>query len=128
MKRIRVSAAIIIQEGKVYATRRGKGEWAGFWEFPGGKQEEGENGEEAAVREIREELGIIICIDSHFCTVEYQYPGFFLLMDCYLSHIKEGHPALTEHSEARWLSFDELEGVEWLPPDRIVAERLRKAL
>ena len=46
MKTIRVSAALIISDGKVLAAERGYGEWKGYWEFTGGKQEEGETGEE----------------------------------------------------------------------------------
>ena len=56
MKSIRVSAAAIHRDGKIFATQRGYGEYKGKWEFPGGKREEGESGEEALEREIREEL------------------------------------------------------------------------
>ena len=59
MKTIRVSAAVIHDGGMIYATRRGKGEFKGGWEFPGGKREEGEDGEQTVVREIREELGTL---------------------------------------------------------------------
>ena len=56
MKTIEVVAAIIIKDGKVFATQRGYGQWQGWWEFPGGKIESGECPQEALVREIREEL------------------------------------------------------------------------
>lgn len=54
MKTIKVVAAIIIDNGKVFATQRGYGEFKDGWEFPGGKIEEGETAREAIVREIRE--------------------------------------------------------------------------
>ena len=53
MKTIKVVAAIIIDNGKVFATQRGYGEFKDGWEFPGGKIEEGETAREAIVREIR---------------------------------------------------------------------------
>ena len=66
MKTVNVVAAIIKQGGKILATQRGYGEFAGGWEFPGGKIEPGETPEQAAVREIREELGATIAIDAPF--------------------------------------------------------------
>ena len=56
MKTVRVVAAIIIENGKVFTTQRGYGEFKDGWEFPGGKIEPGETPEEAIVREIKEEL------------------------------------------------------------------------
>lgn len=56
MKTIRVAAAVIINEERILATQRGYGEFAGGWEFPGGKIEAGESPREALVREIKEEL------------------------------------------------------------------------
>ena len=54
MKTVRVVAAIIIENDKVFATQRGYGEFKDGWEFPGGKIEPGETPEEAIVREIKE--------------------------------------------------------------------------
>ncbi len=55
MKTIKVVAAVIVKDGKIFATQRGYGEWKGWWEFPGGKIEAGECPQEALKREIREE-------------------------------------------------------------------------
>lgn len=55
-KTIEVVAAVILQDGKLFATQRGYGEWKDWWEFPGGKIESGETPEDALKREIREEL------------------------------------------------------------------------
>ena len=126
MKSIRVSAAVIHSDGRVYATRRGHGEFRGLWEFPGGKQEPGETGEAAAIREIREELGAMIGIEKHLCTVEYQYPSFHLTMDCYLAHVTEGRLTLSEHIDAKWLSIEELSTVGWLPADIKVVDEIRR--
>ncbi len=126
MRSIRVSAVVIHSDGKIYATRRGKGEFKGFWEFPGGKREDGESGEDTAKREIQEELGAVIEVEKYLCTVEYQYPEFFLTMDAYLASVKEGHLTLTEHSDALWLAMDELDSVQWLPADIRVVDEIRK--
>ena len=125
MKRIRVSAAIIHHDGHLYATQRGKGEFKGGWEFPGGKREEGESGEETIVREIREELGAEIAVEKELCTVEYQYPDFYLVMDCYLCHVKNGHLTLSEHSAAKWLRLEDIDSVDWLPADVLVVKEIK---
>ena len=124
MKRIEVVAAIIKHEGKYLATQRGYGDWRGFWEFPGGKIEPHEGREEALVREIREELRMGIAVERLLCTTEYDYPTFHLTMHCYLCHITEGTPHLTEHLEARWLTPEELHSLQWLPADIEVAKIL----
>ena len=87
MKEIRVAAAIIVNDGKIFATQRGYGAWKDWWEFPGGKIEPGETPEEALAREIREELDVEIEIDEFYTTVEYDYPEFHLVMDCFICHI-----------------------------------------
>ncbi len=126
MKTIRVSAAIIHDDGRVYATRRGCGELKGMWEFPGGKREAGETGEEALIREIREELDAGIKIDSFLATIEYQYPDFHLVMDCYTATVIEGKLTLKEHDDARWLSMEEIDSVKWLPADMLVVEEIKR--
>ena len=128
MKVIEVVAAIIEHEGKYLATQRGYGDYKGQWEFPGGKIEPGEAREEALIREIREELRMGIGVDRLLCTTEYDYPAFHLTMHCYLCHITEGTPQLTEHLAARWLAPEELHSVQWLPADVAVVERLTTSL
>lgn len=128
MKTIRVSAAVIRDGSSVLAAERGYGEYEGFWEFPGGKREAGESGEDAIVREIREELGVLIAVDGLLCTVEHQYDGFFLVMDCYLAHIKEGKIKANEHLALRWLTADTLDSVSWLPADLKVLPSLQSLL
>ena len=118
MKQIEVVAAIIRdEEGCVFATQRGYGEWKDWWEFPGGKMEAGETPEEALVREIREELSAEIRVDEFLCTVEYDYPAFHLTMHCYLCSLMTDSLHLNEHEAAKWLTKDELNSVKWLPAD-----------
>lgn len=125
---IKVSAAIIHDGGKIFITRKAEGAFKGFWELPGGKIEEGESASDAAVREIQEELSIQIEIEEKMFTVEYEYPAFHLVMDCFLAHIKHGSPVLSEHDESRWVDLGKLEGIKWVPADSIVVERLKEKL
>ena len=117
MKTVRVVAAIIIENGKVFATQRGYGEFKDGWEFPGGKIEPDETPEEAIVREIKEELDTEIEVLELLDTVEYDYPNFHLSMDCFICKIKSGDLILKEHEAAKWLTKETLGSVEWLPAD-----------
>ena len=125
MKIIKVVAAIIIDGDRIFATQRGYGDWKDYWEFPGGKMEPGETPEEALKREIEEELDTEIAVHEKLITVEYDYPKFHLLMDCYLSEVIEGGLVLKEHEAARWLKGNELDGVQWLPADKEVLDLLK---
>ncbi len=128
MKTLNVVAAIIIDQGKVFATQRGYGDFKDGWEFPGGKVEPGESAQEALVREIREELDIEIQAGELLHTVEYDYPGFHLYMECCLCRIISGEIRLREHEAARWLGASELWSVEWLPADVEVVKAIGKGL
>jgi 8-oxo-dGTP diphosphatase len=116
-KTIKVVAAVIKKDNKIFATQRGYGELKGGWEFPGGKIEAGETPQEALIREIKEELDTFIEVGELIDTIEYDYPTFHLSMDCFWCTIKEGKLILKEHEAAKWLASDELETVDWLPAD-----------
>ena len=126
MNSIRVSEAAIHRDGKIFATQRGYGEYKGKWEFPGGKREEGESGEEALEREIREELDSKIKIEKLICTTDYDYPGFHLTMDVYLASLIEGRLTLLEHEDAKWVSLDDIDALDWLPADWSVIEEIKR--
>lgn len=117
-------AAIIIDNGKYFATQRGYGEWKGYWEFPGGKIEVNETPENALKREIREELETEINVGDKVCTIEYDYPKFHLSMDCFYAKVSGGELILKEHEAAKWLSESEFGKVEWLPADKMIIEKI----
>ncbi len=123
---IRVVAAVIKNKERIFATARGYGEYKGWWEFPGGKIEIGETPQEALKREIREELTAEICVGELIKTVEYDYPGFHLSMDCFWAEVVSGQLELKEAEAARWLSKEELFDVQWLPADLELIESIRE--
>ncbi len=127
MKTIKVSAAIILHNNKIFATQRGYGDFKDGWEFPGGKIEEGETPQQALIREIREELDTEIEVGELADTVEYDYPQFHLTMYCFWCTAKSGNLELKEHEAAKWLTKDKLDSVDWLPADLGLIEKIKNA-
>ena len=125
-KHVQVAAAIIIDDGKIFATQRAHGQFKDGWEFPGGKIEQGETPQQAAKREVMEELDTEIEVGELFDTVEYDYPDFHLTMYCFLCTVISGDLVLKEHQAARWLTRETLDSVEWLPADIDLIEKLKK--
>lgn len=125
MKTVRVVAAVIHDGDRIFATARGYGEYKGWWEFPGGKIEAGETAEEALVREIREELDTEIRVGALIDTIEYDYPTFHLSMDCFWAEVVAGRLVLKEAEDARWLTRETLESVQWLPADASLIEHIK---
>ena len=128
MNTVRVVAAVIRKDDKIFATQRGYGEFKDGWEFPGGKIEDGESPEHALIREIKEELDTDINVGELIDTIEYDYPNFHLSMDCFWCDIVQGGLELREHEAAKWLTKEKLYSVEWLPADVGLIERIKKEL
>ena len=128
MRTIRVVAAVIRDGGRIFATARGYGEYKGGWEFPGGKIEPGETPQEALAREIREELDTEIAVGELIDTIEYDYPSFHLSMDCFWCTVREGKLTLKEAEEARWLTADTIDSVDWLPADRGLIGKIQREI
>ncbi len=127
MKHIHVAAAVIIEQGRVFAAqRKDSGELALKWEFPGGKLEPGETGEKAIVREIEEELSTTISVQRHLTTVHHQYSSFSLTMDAFLCTVVDGSLEIAEHRDCRWLAAEELFSVDWAAADIPIVQVIAK--
>jgi 8-oxo-dGTP diphosphatase len=120
----------IIRQGNTYfvAKRPNSKNMGGMWEFPGGKIEQNESKEEALIREIKEELDCTIKPIKFALDLEYQYPTFYLKMSCFEAIITEGTPNLLEHNDAKWLTKDQLDDVNWIPADIKAVNYLKESM
>ena len=127
MKTINVVAAIIIKDNKIFICQRGPGRsLAGYYEFPGGKIENGETHQQALIREIKEELKSEISVDKYFMTVEHDYETFHLTMHTYLCTLLSGELILSEHANKAWCFPNELEKYEFAPADKPIIDKLKQ--
>ena len=113
MKTIKVAAAIIKKDNKILIASRKTGEFAGMFEFPGGKVEPGETSKQALIREIQEELETSINIDEFFMNVNYTYPTFILDMDCFICSLKDEQITLNVHDSIKWITLDQ-QDINWI--------------
>lgn len=113
-----VVASVIFRAGRVLAGRRTEPPWlAGGWELPGGKVEPGESDEQALLREIVEELGVVVRLGER---VGGDWPLGPHLLRVWLATIDgDAQPQLLEqHDALAWVDVDDLDAVAWLPGDR----------
>ena len=122
---IDVSAAFIKNGLKILICRRGEGKnCSGMWEFPGGKREKDETGEQALERECMEELGITVSAGSLLADTVYEYPDRTIHLSLYEAVITDGSPACLEHSEILWVEADGLKKYDFCPADRLLIREL----
>lgn len=122
-----VVGAAIVRDGRLLAQQRSYPEsHAGQWELPGGRVEPGEKPADALVRECVEELGVPVVVGEQIG------PDVPLKKDMvlriYAAALDGGEPEALEHNAVRWLTADELPGVDWLPADRVLVPALQPLL
>ncbi|AKK02846.1 (deoxy)nucleoside triphosphate pyrophosphohydrolase [Corynebacterium epidermidicanis] len=128
-KRIEVTGAVIVKDGKVLAAQRGEGKsLAGYWEFPGGKIESGETPEESLKRELKEELLCDAVVGKHVVTTEYEYDFAIIVLSTFWCALEAGEPTLTEHAQIRWLTGQEMSELNWAPADIPAVEIISREL
>ena len=125
------ACALIDTDGRVLIAQRPPGKsMAGSWEFPGGKVETGERPEECLIRELREELGIIVkeeCL-APLTFASHRYPEFHLLMPLYVCRRWEGMIAAREKQNLKWVRVNALRNYPMPPADEPLIPHLAALL
>ncbi len=124
---INVVAAVLQREdGKLLVTSRPEGKHlAGYFEFPGGKLESGENSFAALVRELHEELGIVVRSARRLISYPYRYPQQTVHLDFWFSDDFSGTPVAHDEQTIGWVTVDELDSINLLPADSTVITALQ---
>ena len=125
------AAALVDGDGRVLICKRPPGkQLAGLWEFPGGKVEPGETPEQGLVRELEEELGIVVRIDclAPFVFASHAYEDVHLLMPLYLLRRWEGFVERREHADLAWVRPNRLADYPMPPADAPLCAHLRDFL
>ncbi len=123
-----VVAAILIRNNTaLISQRKNSSHLPGFWEFPGGKIEPGEEPRDALVRELEEELGIDAIIGDIIEVTFFRYPQKNVLLLFYEAKLSETSPEpfALDVADFRWVTFDELSNLTFPPAD---VDALRKTL
>ncbi len=126
MKIVNVAAAIVIEDGRVFATQRGYGPWKDWWEFPGGKVEAGETHARALRREIKEELDAEISVGSLFCRLTHEYPDLTVDLYVYEAVLESEGIRLMEHNAAEWITPGEIDNYSFCPADETVLDKIKQ--
>ena len=127
-KHLYVAAALIFENGKIFATKRGESKFsyvAHKFEFPGGKIEEGERGEDAVKRELQEELDLEVEVGSLYASHTYEYPDFIITLYLYECEPLSAF-SLKEHESYAWIAPKDLKEEEWAPADGEILGGLKR--
>ncbi len=118
METLTVGCAMIEKEGKFLIAQRSPGmPYAGYWEFPGGKRENGESLEGCLVREVAEELGICIRVQKFFAQKDFEYPHRKVSLFFYFCGVVSGRPSKRECFDFAWVMPGEMKNFRFLPAD-----------
>lgn len=96
----------------------------GLWEFPGGKQEKGENIEQTVVRELKEELGVDVIPVKEFMSINHSYSHFNITLHAYKCILSAGIPEAKASSEIKWVDKSELERFPFPKANKKLTEKL----
>jgi len=105
-----IAVGVIYREDRVLITRRPTdGLLGGLWEFPGGKIGKGEDSANGCLREIQEEVGLDVTINSHLMQVKHAYTHFRIVMEVFRCQYTSGEVELKAHTAYRWVKPEELD-------------------
>jgi 8-oxo-dGTP diphosphatase len=121
------ACALLDSDGRVLIAQRPLGKpMAGLWEFPGGKVEPGEAPEQTLIRELKEELGIVVnvaCL-APLTFASHSYPDFHLLMPLYVCRRWEGIVRALEAQQLAWVRPNRLRDYPMPPADEPLVSHL----
>ena len=121
-----VAAGLIRKNGRILITKRPEGSHlAGFWEFPGGKQEAGETLERCLEREIQEELGVRVKAGELLYSLLYEYESKTISLHLFRCLDFQGQPKALEAQDVRWVTPQDLKKFKFPPPDLAIIEFLK---
>jgi 8-oxo-dGTP diphosphatase len=122
-------AGIAVEDGKVFVAQRiPGGDLGGKWEFPGGKVEEGESGEEAVVREFREEFAVTVRTGPLMASASFEHHGKTRVLRAYRVYLESHDFTLSEHTGWDWVSPASIAGLDFADSDRKLLPELEKHL
>lgn len=127
-KYVKVAAALLFENGKIFATKRGDSPYpyvAHKFEFPGGKIEIGERGEDAVKRELKEELDLEVEVGGLYACHTFEYPDFIITLSVYECEMKSQF-ILKEHESYAWITPADLKEEEWAPADADILGSLKR--
>lgn len=113
-------------DNRLLIARRLKGDFARQWEFPGGKLERGESLEACLGRELKEELSIIVRIDSFYSKYDHSYPSLSLCLISYLCTYTCGDIKLVDHDRYEWVELNALRQYDFVEGDLPLVDILIK--
>lgn len=119
------TAGVVWKEGQILIAKRSKDQ---FWEFPGGHIEPGETPEQCLVREMKEELNIIVKVEKILGKIEGYFRGRNMVLYAFQAQWVEGQLELLVHSEIRWVLPIELDGFTFIEEDREVVRLLKSSI
>lgn len=116
-ERVVVTAAVVERDSRFLVTRRLRGtHLEGYWEFPGGKCEDGESHVQCLIREVREELGCGVAIGDKLLSVVHEYPGRTIELHFFRCDL-EGSPQPLIGQEMQWVARPDLRSLNFPPAD-----------
>ncbi len=123
-----VAVGVVFKKRRVLITRRKTdGFLGGLWEFPGGKLQKGEDPGHACIREIREEAGLQVKIESHLTTIRHAYTHFRIKMDVFRCRYVSGRVRLRGPVDHRWIPLSEIDRYPFPGANRKFIPLLRAA-
>ena len=120
-----VSSGLIIQNNKLLVGLRSENDnGGGLWEFPGGKIEIGESSEEAVIRELSEELDIIVHKPKKIMQYLHRFRNLIYDISFFEITLFEGSVKKIVHDDIKWVDLDSIKNYNFISGDLVIIERL----